>query len=276
MRFSDLVCSGHSLWKLRLPDIIADPNTKSYYGRPISIGCFQPPLFSKGAVTMRGKVRRFVTGSVITVGLFLPRALPAAGLSRDSEPSVVAERVWNSLLAHCASGSYFYAGSSLDGDGMLSDVQVGKNPVLEFRGVTFHLVPVRVTDAERANGVEFRGRATMVAHLYREGGGSWQDGPDLQRRNMDDMVGRVLADSLGEFFGMGGGGSMALQIVKYKGVWALARSSTDFSSGFGAGGQFQLIDQFVKGVPHYDCGAGTIASRPLKSASAGSASATGQ
>jgi hypothetical protein len=214
-----------------------------------------------GVLTMSKKLSRFVsTGGFLATGLFLSSAVPATTPHTQSEPAAVAQRVWGVLLTHCPTGDYFYAGSpSLDSGGMLSNVQVGKNPLLEFKGVTFHIVPMRVTDAEQANGIAYRGRITMIAHLYREESESWKDGPDLQRRNMSDIVGRVLADANGEFFGMGGGGSMAIQIVKFKGRWALARGSTDFSDSFGASGDFQFLDDFVKApAPHYSCKDGKV------------------
>src|SRR5579871_4341930 len=72
-------------------------------------------------------------------------ASPLAGAAPASEGEAIASRIWTKLLTRCGD-SYFYAGSMFDGQGMLADVQVGHTNVIEFKGVTFHIVPIRVTD----------------------------------------------------------------------------------------------------------------------------------
>lgn len=208
---------------------------------------------------MTNHIARSATAVLMAAGFLLSTPLSATPPKAAPEPNAIAQRVWAALLTRCGD-SYFYAGNaSLDAGGMLANAQVGKNPVLEFKGIQFHLVPIAVSDAERANGIQYRGRMTMIAHLYRNQGESWQDGADMRRRDMSDIVGRVLADADGEFFGMGGGGSMAIQLVKYQGRWAFARSSTDFTSTFGAQGDFQLVDKFVKApAARYNCATGKV------------------
>ncbi|MBO9499546.1 MAG: hypothetical protein J7483_08835 [Novosphingobium sp.] len=198
------------------------------------------------------ELRHLAPLALLTSSVFVPNVW-AAPPTASPEPAVIAQRIWSSLLTHCG-GSYFYAGSSLDAGGMLADVQVGKNDLLEFQGVTFHQVPIRVSDAERANGISYRARISMIAHIYREGDDPWQDGPDMQRRNMDDMIGRALADVNGDLFGMGGGGSIVIEIIQFKGRWVMSRSSPDFSGSISRRGGLYYVDEFVKApAPRYSC-----------------------
>ena len=203
--------------------------------------------------TRRRNLRRVGVSAIAIAGL-LP-LIDGAHAAPQPEPAAVAQRIWGALLTRCADGHYFYGGSApLDSGGMLADAQMRANPVMEFEGPAFHLVPIRVSDAERANGIQYRGRMTMIAHLYRRAGERWSDGPAARRRDMDDILGQVLASATGEFFGMGQGGSMAVQLVKFKGRWAFARGSTDFASGFGAGSDFQFVDTFMNArLPRYSC-----------------------
>jgi hypothetical protein len=97
-------------------------------------------------------------------------------------------------------------------------------------------VPIRVTDAERANGLSYRARISMIAHLYREGGEPWRDGPDMRPRNTDDILAQAIRQANSDMFDMGGSGAMALELVKFKGTWAVTRSSTTSSSALGFGG----------------------------------------
>ncbi len=140
---------------------------------------------------------------------------------------------------------------------MLSNVVPSSPRLLEFKTVTFHIVPIRVTDAERANGTSERARITMVAHLYRSDNGPWQDGPDLQPRDTNDIMGRVLAQADGDMFGMGGGGAIALEIVKFKGRWAVTRSSTTLSGPVSFGSGYYYVDDLLKARAwRYSCAAG--------------------
>jgi hypothetical protein len=214
-------------------------------------------MISKNHVSCMARVAAVLTASLA----FLNSC--AAQAATTSEPAAVAHRVWDALLTHCGE-SYFYAGSVFDSSGMLNDVQVGHQTTIEYRGVRFNQVPIRVTDAERANGVQYDARISLLAHLYREGDGTWQDGPDRQPRNTDDIIGRALADVNSDLFDMGGGGAIALRIVKYKGQWAVTRSSTTSTSTLALGEKFYDVDKLVAAkVARYDCKAGAVVEPPL-------------
>jgi hypothetical protein len=175
-----------------------------------------------------------------------------------SEPATVAHRVWDALLTRCGE-SWFYAGSAFDGAGMLSDVQTGHQSLIEYRGVRFNMVPIRITDAQRANGLQYNVRISMIAHLYREGGGQWQDGPDLRPRNTDDILGQVLGQANSDMFDMGGAGAMALEIAKFKGLWAVTRSSTTSTDTLAFGSKFFTVDQIAAAkVARYSCAKGEV------------------
>lgn len=218
---------------------------------------------------MMGSVRTFCCGRGVDRGierLGLAGVIAAGSLVTTqgahgatlSEPAAVVHRLWDKLLTHCGD-SYFYAGSVFDGSGMLSNVQAGHQATLEFRGVKFHTVPIRVTDAERANGLNYRARVTMIAHLYREQGEQWQDGPDMQPRNTDDIMGQVLSQANGDMFDMGGGGAIALELVKFKGTWAVTRSSTTLSGSLGYNDNYYDVDKLVAAkVARYNCASGAV------------------
>lgn len=202
--------------------------------------------------------RSFAAGMALAValsGVFPPLGAIAKTIKStgSSETASVTQRLWSALLTRCGD-TYFYAGSVFDGSGMLSNVEVGHQKVMEFRGVRFHSVPIRVTDAERANGLTYRARISMIAHLYREGDDQWQDGPDLRPRNVDDIFGQVLSQANGNFFDMGGGGAMALELLKFKGEWVVTRSSTDFSGSLGSNDNYYDVDKLVAlRVARYSC-----------------------
>ena len=168
-------------------------------------------------------------------------------------PSDPGKPVWNALLTPCGQ-SYFYAGSFFDRGGMLSSLGAGNNPdIYEFRGVRFNTVPVRITDAERLNGLEYHARVTMIAHVYREAGGTWADGPDLQARNTNDILALAL-QSVGSNMGeMGIGGSMAFDLARVKGKWVIARSSSDLSGPLTFGTNYYDVGKLNQFVPKKTC-----------------------
>jgi len=168
-------------------------------------------------------------------------------------PADPAKQIWNALLTPCGQ-SYFYAGSFFDHGGMLSSVGAGNNPdIYEFRGVRFNAVPVRITDAERLNGLEYHARITMIAHVYREAGGTWADGPDLQARNTNDILALAL-QSVGSNMGeMGIGGSMAFDLAKVKGTWVIARSSSDMSGPLTFGTKYFDVGKLNQFIPKKTC-----------------------
>ncbi|MDB5584477.1 MAG: hypothetical protein JWR80_9653 [Bradyrhizobium sp.] len=191
---------------------------------------------------------------------------PAAPPAQIPQAAAVAQRVWSTLLTHCGD-SYFYAGSFLDGTGPMGVVIRAHSHLLEFKGVTFHLVPIRVTDAERANGTSERARITMVAHIYREDGGPWEDGPDLVPRDGQDILRRSFADVAGDQLGMGQGGAIAIEIIQHKGRWALVRSSTRLSGPIAFDSDYYYVDQAVSApAPHYNCNSGTVTPSPPSAA----------
>jgi hypothetical protein len=191
--------------------------------------------------------------------LVIPFA-PHARAAAPNEPGVTANKLWSKLLTRCGD-SYFYAGSVFDGSGMLSDVQVSHQKTLEFKGVHFNSVPIRVTDAERANGIAYRVRVTLIAHLYREGGEGWQDGPATRPRNTDDIVARAIGSVNSNLFDMGNNGAMALELVKYKGIWAVTRRSVDSSGPLEFESEFFEVDKILAAkFPRYSCEKGAVVS----------------
>ena len=178
------------------------------------------------------------------------RSATAAKPATDPTPTT---RLWNALLKQCGD-SRFYVGSVFDASGMLSDVQVGRTKLIEYKGVKFASVPIRITDAERANGLQARSRITMRAHLYRTDGEQWQDGPDLRPRNMDDIIGRALGSANADMFGMGSNGAIALEVLKFKGRWYARRSSVDMSGPIiGSNDIFDVEKWIALPRPTYDC-----------------------
>ncbi len=215
---------------------------------------------------MWGKVfwrrRRSSLLAWMVAGLFGLVVVPCAEAAPAPEGESVAHRLWDKLLTHCGS-SYFYSGSVFDGSGMLSDVQIGHQAVIEYQGVRFRTVPIRVTDAERANGLTYRARISMIAHLYREGGKPWRDGPDMRPRNTDDIIAQAIGQANSDMFDMGGSGAMALELVKFKGIWAVTRSSTTSSSALGFGSKFFDVEKVIAArVARYSCEKGAVLPPP--------------
>jgi len=199
----------------------------------------------------------------IAFGPIAPFGSFSAAAATPSPAATVAARIWDKLLTKCGP-SYFYGGSVFDRSGMLGDVTAGDTSVMEFRGVRFNAVPMRVTDAERANGVESRARITMIAHLYRENGESWTDGPDLQPRNTDDILGQALGQANGDMLSMGNSGAMALDLIRFKGAWAVARSSITLSGPLGFDAKYYDVDKVIAAkVARYDCEAGQVVAPKL-------------
>ena len=181
------------------------------------------------------------------------------GAARSAGGASPATRLWGALLKQCGD-TYIYTGSAFDSSGMLNDVQVGHTKLIEYKGVHFASVPIRVTDAELANGLEARSRITMRAHLYRTDGEQWQDGPDLRPRNVDDIIGQALGSANADMFDMGTNGVIALEILKFKGSWFARRSSVDMSGPItGSGDKIYDVDKLIA-LPHptYDCASHSV------------------
>ena len=212
------------------------------------------------ATSLDGRAKTFC---LLSVALLLASVSPLFGAAPRSAKrpahaaaganATPASRLWSSMLKRCGD-SYFYTGSAFDNSGMLNDVQMSHTQLVEYKGVSFASVPIRVTDAERANGIEYRARISMRAHLYRVDGDSWQDGPDLRPRNMNDIIGRALADVGSDLFDIGTSGSMALEMIKYHGRWYVLRSSVDRSGPLiGNKNIFDLEQMMALPRPTYDC-----------------------
>ena len=207
---------------------------------------------SKPAVSLAALAAMFI-GSFASVQSPTP-----AEAAPPSPAAVEAQKVWGTILSRCGE-SYFYTGSAFDRSGMLSDVQVGHQKTVEYKGVRFNLVPIRVTDAERANGVAYRARITMIAHLYREANEPWEDGPDLRPRNVDDMIGQALGQVDSDMFEMGSAGAIALELVRFKGTWSVARSSTSSTSSLAFSQSFYDVDKVIATQRYrYDCKQGVV------------------
>ena len=188
------------------------------------------------------------------------RAAPAP------EAAAVAQQIWSKLLVHCGE-SWFYAGSIFDQQGLLGDVTAGASSVREFRGVRFHAVPIPVTEADRLNGISAHVRITMISHAYREKGGQWLNGPDLQPRDTDDILGQALGQANGDMFDMGGGGAMALDLLRTKGQWAVARSSLTLSGGVGFNSNYFYVDKLLAAkVARYECSTASVVQPQLTEA----------
>ena len=201
----------------------------------------------------RGKFRVTLATCGLAVVCLGTLAAPEVDAAPPASPAAVeAHKVWDAILTRCGA-SYVYAGSVFDSSGMLNDVQAGHQSRLEYKGVRFNLVPIRVTDAERANGVGYMARISMIAHLYREGDGPWQDGPDRQPRNTDDIVGQALGQVESDLFDMGGSGAIALELIKFRGNWAVTRSSVDSTSSFAINQNFFDVDKLASHPVHARC-----------------------
>jgi hypothetical protein len=207
--------------------------------------------------TWLGNAGRFARGG-LAVSLWISALAftteAPARAAPGSPTGAAAGQLWSRLLAHCGE-SYFYAGSVFDHSGMLSDVGAGNNPsVIEFRGVKFNPVPIRVTDAERLNGISARARVTMFAHVYRVDGGDWEDGPDLRPRNINDVSGLALQNIVSDAGEMGAGGSMAFELIQFKGKWMAARSGSAQSGVLLSSAGFYSLDQLQgDAAPKYTC-----------------------
>lgn len=211
---------------------------------------------------MHGVIRRLgviLLSACLAVGSVVISPPPAAA-AEAAEPAMVAQRIWAKLLTHCGE-TWFYSGSAFDGEGMLGGTMMAE--FIEYRGVRFNLVPVRVTDADQLNGVTYRARISMIAHVYRSGSEAWSDGPDMRPRDTDEILGRAIGDANADMFGMGTSGAIALDIVKFKGRWVVARTSTTVDGMLGMGGHFIDVDKFIAARrASYSCKTGAVEQPP--------------
>lgn len=138
---------------------------------------------------------------------------------------------------------------------MMSDLGAGEHPaVVEFRRVRFNTVPMRVTEAERLNGVSARARVSMLAHAYRVDGGAWDDGPDLQPRNTMDVMSLALRNVIADAGQMGDGGAMVFDVVQFKGKWLASRSGSDLSGPLLSSRGYYSFDQLHgEAAPRFSC-----------------------
>lgn len=202
-----------------------------------------------------------LAAAALATGLVAP-GFSGAAPRPQSEGSAEAQRVWSKLLTRCGD-SWFYAGSNFDAGGMISDVSTNSgSPVMEYRGARFNLVPVRITSAESQNGIQYRARITMIAHTYREVGDAWQDGRDLQPRDTGDVFAQALGNVFGDLVSFGNTGAMALDLVRYKGVWSVARASITAEDGAGFDKNFYDAEKLIAApAPRYDCSTGKVVSQ---------------
>lgn len=175
------------------------------------------------------------------------------------------DKLWNKLLVSCGQ-SYFYAGSELDkSDGpsaVIYDPDDAK--ILEFRGVR-KLPPtsIRVSDAERLNGVTERARISMVANTYRVAGGAWQDGPSFVARSYSEQTNQMLMKVFGDDAQLGWAGAMVLDIARVNGRWVFRRGSLLSSVPLWSNGTFVDLERFLaKPISRYDCETGRASPRP--------------
>lgn len=197
--------------------------------------------------------------------LFLVSTFTTTVSASAAEPDAVAASVWNKLLAHCGE-DYFYSGSVFDGSGTLSGLVVSKNAdLIQFRGVKFSLVPIRLTDADRLNGQEFRGRLTMIAHLFKpDEKDGWMDGPAFQARNTDDMFAKSLMNIANDSTELGIGGAMAFELIKYKGKWYIERSSVMLSGGLFGSKTYEVNALLAAHFQRYQCSTKLVSYSPAE------------
>ena len=187
-----------------------------------------------------------------------------ASLSVDAAPAseadVVAQKIWGKILTHCGE-SEFYAGSVFDDTGMVSLGARGE--IYEYRGLKFNAVPIRVTDAERLNGLSAHARVTMQAHIYRTKDGAWRDGPDMRPRNTSDMLSNAFRDIDGDNGEFGSGGAMALDLMKLKGVWVVGRGSIILSGPVSSSSRYFYVDKLIATpAGRYSCAKGAFEPPP--------------
>jgi hypothetical protein len=161
------------------------------------------------------------------------------------EPDRTANLVRDKLFSHCGN-SYFYAGSAFDASGPTGGLDPAQTPkILEFQDPVFNLVSITVTPAEKANGVQYHGRWTMIAKMYRAGGEPWQDGPALQPRNTQDIAMTAQRNARGDEGQMANSGAVALDILQQNGKWSVARGSLLLSGGIPGRTVWQDIQDFL-------------------------------
>ena len=86
-------------------------------------------------------------------------------------------------------------------------------------------------------------------------GETWTDGPDLRPRNTNDIISLALKNVGGDLADFGAGGSMALDLLKVKGTWAVSRSSSGLSGPIisSHAQYFDVAKLLALNVGHYDC-----------------------
>ena len=189
--------------------------------------------------------------------------LVACSDSSNDEATGEANKIWAKLLTQC-DDSHFYAGSVFDAGGMLASLGAGRvRSLLEYKKVAFNVVPIPITDAEKLNGFENHVRITMVSDVYREQGGAWRDGPNRQARNANDILTSVIQQAGNDAGQMGTGGAMAFDLMKVKGEWAVARSSTTMSGPLSLGTSYYVVPKILDArMAKYDCEKAAVISPP--------------
>lgn len=185
--------------------------------------------------------------------LALPLLLAGCdGASKEEvEARAEAEKIWGKFLMKCE-GSYFYTGSMFDQTGRLSILGAGgKDVLVEFKNVTFNLVPLTISEAEHLNDLRYHGRVSMVAGAYRNGTGMWLDGPASEVRNSNELLGKAIQDVGSDIGSMGVYGAMVFHIRKYKGEWIIARGKTSLPNEVS---DYYGLQEFLDMTkPKYDC-----------------------
>lgn len=141
----------------------------------------------------------------------LPSVLPSAppqrstraSINSQTTPQAVAQVLWETILTKCGD-SWFYYG--LSSPGTRPENSNGWQ-LAEYRGVIFSLKPESISTAERMNGLQWLGHASMGASVHRtfgppvERGGVWSGwldfgglGVTIIKRN-----GEWIFDATGEF-----------------------------------------------------------------------------
>jgi hypothetical protein len=92
------------------------------------------------------------------------------GASTKSEAEAEAERYWNSVLAKC--GDSYYARDNRGTPG-------AERIIMQFKDVTFEVSEVKLTEADKLNGIELSGWAIFnprTSRFYLTKWESWRNG----------------------------------------------------------------------------------------------------
>jgi hypothetical protein len=146
--------------------------------------------------------------------------LPVQTLAQPSDPRSVATGLWAKLLTKC--GDTYYTGAYSFDDGrtfslLEKDLTVpgpmNSNDIAkaatEYKGVSFVVAPMGVTQADKLNGIAWHGYMQVFSTSWRTvrtTDGVWSDWQDSDRRRPEAPFEPVA-------------GSFSVEVMKQNGVW---------------------------------------------------------